>query len=62
MRAALAGLLASMSMSMAAAHEPVALGRNSHYAPAKGKTGALKIRRAATKTRNVARHKRNCRG
>ena len=33
-----------------------------NYSPAKGKTGALKIRRAAAKARNVVRHKRNCRG
>ena len=33
-----------------------------NYGVAKGKTGALKIRRAATKARNVRKHKRNCRG
>lgn len=49
---------AAPMQSLAAA--PSGRASNHRYA-AKGNTGALKIRRAATKARNIQRHKRNCR-
>lgn len=58
-------LLAVVGMAQAAQPANVTVNApraGRHYAPAVGKTGALKIRRAATKRRNVARNRRAHRG
>lgn len=63
----LASLLAIAVMPLLAMVAPANMTVNApragrHYAPAIGKTGALKIRRAATKRRNVTRNRRAHRG
>lgn len=56
------GILAAAASFGPMAENMRLLDHRSTYAPARGKTGALKIRRTARKANNVARHKRNCRG
>ena len=62
--ALLASFLAASASALAVVQPQLTIpnGRASnHRYAAKGATGALKIRRAAAKARNVQRHKRNCR-
>jgi len=58
----LSPLAAAMAFSMSSGDTPEPRALPRAYRPAKGKTNALKIRRASIKARNVRKHKRNCRG